>query len=69
MALSSSTIQRLADALADDVASYITEDERFFELMIELIPDALSAKLGDLDHNVAAELSCCISERLRLLAS
>lgn len=67
MALSNSTIQRLADALCDDVASYITEDERFFDLMVELIPDAIHAKLGDVDDQVAAELSMCISERIRLI--
>ena len=66
MALSNSTIQRLADALCDDVASYITEDERFFDLMVELIPDAIHAKLGDVDDQVAAELSMCISERIHL---
>jgi len=67
MALSESTIQRLADALCDDVASYITEDERFFDLMVELIPDAIRDKLGDVDDMVAAELSMCISERIRLI--
>jgi hypothetical protein len=69
MALSNSTIQRLADALADDVANYISEDEQFFELMVELIPDAIRDKLGDVDDMVAAELSMCISERIRLIAA
>ena len=67
MALSDSTIQRLADALSDDVAQYITEDERFFDLIVELIPEAISAKLGDVDDQVAAELSMCISGQLRLI--
>lgn len=67
MALSNRTIQRLADALCDDVAQYITEDHRFFDLMVELIPDAISDKLGDLDSMVIAELSMCLSERLRLI--
>lgn len=67
MALSDSTIQRLADVLSDDVASYITEDERFFELMVELIPDAIRDKLGDVDDMVLAELSMCISGQLRLI--
>lgn len=67
MALSENTIQRLAEALADDVASYITEDHRFFDLMVELIPDAVCDKLGDVDGTVLAELSMCLSERLRLI--
>lgn len=69
MALSTSTIQRLADALADDVVSYITDDERFFDLMVEMIPDAIHSKLGDVDSMVVAELSMCISERIRLIAN
>ena len=67
MALSDSTIQRLADALCDDVASYITDDHRFFDLMVELIPDAVCDKLGNVDDMVLAELSMCLSERLRLI--
>ena len=67
MALSTNTIIKLSEALSDDVATYITQDERFFELIVELIPEAISAKLGDVDMNVAAELSVCIAERLRLI--
>jgi hypothetical protein len=67
MALSNNTIIKLSDALSADVAQYITEDERFFDLMVELIPDAIHAKLGDVDDQVAAELSMCISERMRLI--
>lgn len=66
MALSTDTIIRLSDALSQDVADYIVQDERFFDLMVELIPEAITAKLGDLDMNVAAELAICISERLAL---
>lgn len=67
MALSDCTIQRLADALCDDVVSYITDDERFFDLIVELIPDAISDKLGNVDDTVLAELSVCISGKLRLI--
>ena len=67
MALSNSTIQRLADALCDDVVSYINDDVQFFDLMVELIPDAIRSKLGDVDDMIVAELSMCISERLRLI--
>jgi len=67
MALSTNTIIKLAEALSDDVAAFITEDERFFDLMVELIPEAIHAKLGDVEDQVASELSMCISERLRLI--
>lgn len=66
MALSTNTIIKLSEALADDVAQYITEDHRFFDLIVELIPDAICDKLGNVDDMVLAELSMCISERLVL---
>jgi hypothetical protein len=66
MALSNNTIIKLSEALSKDVADYIMEDERFFDLMVELIPDAIHAKLGDVDMQVSADLSMCISERLVL---
>lgn len=66
MALSTNTIIRLSEALSQDVADYITDDHRFFDLMVELIPDAITAKLGDVDDMVLAELSMCMSERLIL---
>lgn len=68
MALSENTIQRLAEALADDVASYIADDERFFDLIVELIPEAVTDKLGNVDDTVLAELSMSLSGQLRLIA-
>ena len=66
MALSNDTIIKLSDALSQDVADYITDQPEFFDLMVQLIPDAISAKLGDVDNMVLAELTMCISERLVL---
>jgi hypothetical protein len=48
MALSENTIAKLSEVLSRDVAEYISQDERFFDLMVELIPDAIHAKLGRL---------------------
>jgi hypothetical protein len=67
MALSTNTIIKLSEALSKDVADYIMDQPEFFDLMVQLIPDAIHAKLGDVDDQVAAELSMCISERLRLI--
>lgn len=64
MALSQNTIIKLSDALSQEVADYISQDHRFFDLMVEIIPDAITAKLGDVDYNIVAELSMCLSERL-----
>lgn len=66
MSLSQNTIIKLSDALSQDVADYITEHHEFFDLIVQLIPEAISAKLGDVDDMVLAELSMCISERLSL---
>jgi hypothetical protein len=66
MSLSQNTIIKLSEALSKDVADYIMEDERFFDLMVELIPDAIHDKLGDVDMQVSADLSMCIAERLVL---
>ena len=68
MALSQNTIIKLADALTEDVVQYITDDEGFFDLLVQLIPEAIHAKLGDVDDMIAAEISMCISERVRLIA-
>jgi len=66
MALSQNTIINLSEALSQEVANYITDQPEFFDLMVELIPEAIAAKLGDVDATVAAELAMCISERLVL---
>jgi len=66
MALSNNTIIKLSEALSQDVAEFITDQPEFFDLMVRLIPEAINAKLGDVDDMVLAELSMCISERLIL---
>lgn len=66
MALSENTISKLCDALIHDVVEYISDDERFFDLMADLIPDAINDKLGKVDEELVAELSICISQRLIL---
>jgi hypothetical protein len=66
MALSNNTIIQLSNALSKDVADYIMDQPEFFDLMVQLIPEAINAKLGNVDDMVAAELSMCISERLVL---
>lgn len=67
MTLSNNTIIKLADALSADVVEYISNDSRFFDLMVELIPDAICDKLGDVEDTVLFDLSMYISERIRLI--
>jgi len=66
MTLSQNTIIKLSDALSQDVVNYIMDQPEFFDLMVQLIPEAITAKLGAVDDMVVAELAMCISERLVL---
>jgi hypothetical protein len=64
MALSNKTIQKLSNALTSEVVEYIENDERYAEFMMEVIPDAVSEKLGSHDAELIAELSMCIMENI-----
>ena len=64
MKLSNKTIQSLADALAPEVISYIHEDERYAEFMMEMIPDAIQEAMGNLDEELKMELSFCVMDRV-----
>tara|TARA_B110000503_G_scaffold37585_1_gene61453 strand:+ start:649 stop:870 length:222 start_codon:yes stop_codon:yes gene_type:complete len=66
MALSNSTTQKLANALTSEVIDYIHEDDRWAELMMEVIPDAISEKMGSIDNDLRHELSMCIMDRIYL---
>ena len=69
MTLSAKTIQNLAAALTPEVIDYINNDERWVELMMEVIPDALESKIGKLDCDLMMELSMCIMDRIYLKTS
>lgn len=64
MALSQKTFHQLANALTPEVINYIFEDERWTELMMEIVPDALREKLGELDEDLAMELTMAIADRI-----
>jgi hypothetical protein len=68
MALSNTTISKLADALVPEVIDYIYEDERWCEFLHEVIPDAIQDKLGAVDEEMLYELALCIMDRLFLKA-
>ena len=68
MTLSPRTIDRLAEAMAPEVVKYIFEDERFSELLMEIIPDAVSEKLGEVDDNIRFDLYLAITERVTIRA-
>jgi hypothetical protein len=66
MALSNKTIQKLSNALTSEVIDYIQNDERYTEFMMEVIPDAVSEKLGSHDAELITELSMCIMDNIML---
>ena len=66
MALSNSTVSKLADALVPEVIDYIYEDERWVDLLHEIIPDAIQTKLGAVDEDLRFDLALCIMDRLIL---
>jgi hypothetical protein len=64
MALSNSTISKLADALVPEVIDYIYEDQRWCEFLHEVVPDAVTTKIGGLDEELLFELSMVIMDRI-----
>lgn len=69
MGLSNKTYNNLAKALADEVSDYIRQDERYVEFMMELVPDAIQNKLGNMNDDVLLELSMCVMDRLDISPS
>lgn len=66
MALSNSTIKNLSIALTSDVIDDIFQDERYVELMMELIPEFVSKNLQSEDINLITEISVCIMDNIVL---
>jgi hypothetical protein len=66
MSLSNATFNKLADALRSEVVSYILQDERYVEFLMDMIPDAIQEKLGPMDDIVLYELSLCVMEKIEL---
>jgi hypothetical protein len=64
MALSNQTVLKLADALVPEVIDYIYEDDRWVEFLHEIIPDAVTTKIGGLDEELLLELSMVIMDRI-----
>lgn len=64
MTLSNKTVNALASALAQEVIDCIHEDERYAEFMMEVIPDAITDKIGDIDDDLRTELALCIMDKI-----
>ena len=66
MTLSSETFHKLSQALTPEVIDYIHKDERYVIFMQEIIPDALTEKMGQLEENLLFELSYSIMDSMCL---
>ena len=67
--LSNQTFQKLADTLTSEVIEYIEQDSRYVDFMYEVIPDALSHMMGQLDDDLKCELSTAIMDRIVMNSS
>jgi len=68
MSLSNKTIQNLAIALTPDVIDDIFTDERYVELMMEVIPEIVAEHLQTEDYDLVVELSQCIMDNIAMCA-
>lgn len=68
MALSQKTYDNLANALKSEVVDYLTEDENYVHFLIDQIPVAIKAKLGEMDEDVLYELTMQLMTKITLQA-
>jgi hypothetical protein len=66
MALSAKCVSKLADALKEDIINQIYEDERYMEMMTDMVGDALREKLGDIDDDLYFDLGMVLIDRIEL---
>ena len=66
MTLSTTTTSKIADALKSEVIDYIYAHEKYAEFMQEMIVDAISAKMGDMDEDLMFDLGMLMFDRIEL---
>jgi hypothetical protein len=66
MPLSEKTIQNLSIALTPDVIDDIFQDERYIELMMELIPEFVAKNLQSEDIDMVVGIGICIMDNIVL---
>lgn len=66
MALSDSTINKLASAVTPEVIQFIYKDERWIEFLMEMIPEFLGNHMGQMDEELMVDLSQCIMNQIFL---
>ena len=66
MPLSATTVSRLADALKEDIIEEIYMNEKYCDVMQELIADAIDKKLGTCDQDLFYDLGMVLLDRIEL---
>ena len=69
MALSEKTIENLSISLTSDVIDDIFLDERYTELMMQLIPEYVAKNLQSEDYDLVTDISVCIMDNITLKPS
>ena len=66
MPLSSTTVSRLADALKEDIIEEIYRNDKYIDVMQELIGEAIEKKLGNCDQDLFFDLGMVLLNRIEL---
>ena len=66
MSLSNKTVSKLADVIKPDIVEEIYNSEKYYDMMTDLISDALEKKLGNCDQDLFLELGMCLMDRIEL---
>ncbi len=69
MSLTQESIDKMSDAIINDVAQYVSEDPRFVDLLSEIVLDAITNQVGQLEPKVLTSLTRSISLKLRCSAN
>ena len=66
MPLSAMTVSRLADVLKENIIEEIYNNEKYCDMMQELIGDAIEKQLGNCDENLFCDLGMVLMDRIEL---
>jgi len=66
MALSNQTISKIADAVKVDVINNIYENEKYAEMMQDLITQSLHKTMGEMDDDLFFDLCMVLFDRIEL---
>ena len=67
--LTTAAMRTLANTFAAEVADCIERDERYVEFLMEVLPEVLSQKVGELACDDNIELAMMVMERINLKAT